>query len=202
MSSTASNHFVGAVQRNARSKPNKTALTFLNDKCQEIQWFTYAELWLYSHNLAHQLLHQYHLKKGDRACIVYTPGLDFIIALLACFRLGVIVVSVYPPNPARLEEDVPKFSRFIEDSGTRIALTTKAFKRIVGISTKLKSKVHWPEGLEWLATDSYDRNDANRCPNYEGQDDVGRTAVNCAIVDVWPTLEDGDLLFIQYTSGN
>lgn len=41
----------------------------------------------------------YHrLTPGDPIMLVYPPGLDFIVAFLACLRAGLLAVPVYPPR--------------------------------------------------------------------------------------------------------
>ena len=68
------------------------------------------------------------------------------IVLLNMTIAGVIVASVYPPNPARLSADVAKFENFVQDSGAKMALTTKAYKRVV----KMASLKHsWPKNLKY-----------------------------------------------------
>lgn len=38
------------------------------------------------------------VKPGDRVLLVYPPGLEFIVAFLACLRAGAVAVPVYPPG--------------------------------------------------------------------------------------------------------
>ena len=64
-------------------QPSKAAWNFLDDKGEPIQSFTYRELDVVSQELAKYLLGKGGLKKGDRAMLVFFPGLEFMISLLA-----------------------------------------------------------------------------------------------------------------------
>ena len=44
--------------------------------------------------------------KGERALMLYPPGLDFIKALFGCFYAGVIAVPAYPPQKNRSLERI------------------------------------------------------------------------------------------------
>ena len=48
--------------------------------------------------LSHSLKAKYNLKRGDRVLLVFFPGLDFTVSLLACFMVGLIAVPVFPPG--------------------------------------------------------------------------------------------------------
>ena len=40
-------------------------------------------------------------RPGDRVVILEMPGIDFVVAWLACTYAGVVAVPLYPPDPAR-----------------------------------------------------------------------------------------------------
>ena len=39
------------------------------------------------------------LRRGERALLLYPPGLDFIAAFFGCLYAGVVAVPAYPPRP-------------------------------------------------------------------------------------------------------
>ena len=45
---------------------------------------------------------------GDRALLLYPPGLDFIPAFFGCLYAGVIAVPAYPPQPAQASRTLPR----------------------------------------------------------------------------------------------
>eukprot|EP01134_Creolimax_fragrantissima_P007231 CFRG7231T1 len=187
--------FLDRVRRLAEASPNSLSLAFL-DRHGDIQKsFTRGQLWDYSGAVARRLTLKHGINEGDRAMIVYPPGIDFVVAFMACLRIGCIVVSVYPPNPEKLNTDIPKFAHFVQDSGARIALTTKTYKKIVKVSKVTGKK--WPTGLTWVSTDDY--NNATNATGGEGASD--NTKNSC-----WDRIDrkrkTSDLAFIQYTSGS
>eukprot|EP00961_Rhodomonas_salina_P160088 2155584-Rhodomonas_salina.1 len=168
---------------NAQIKPSETAFSWLKDDCTIANSFTHAELWHRSGLIGKKLIETHKLKRGDRVMIVFPFGLDFIVAFLACLRVGVVVVSVYPPNPSKLASDIKKFSHFVTDSGSRIALTTGKYASMVRYSGLLHK---WPKNLQWVATDSYPR----------------KTPLKTEMTPYDISPEDRELAFVQYTSGS
>jgi acyl-coenzyme A synthetase/AMP-(fatty) acid ligase len=92
-------------------------------------------------------------------------------------------VSVYPPNPKKLEQDLRKFQVFIENAQCDKAITTQEYKRFVQISSVTTK---WPAGIKnWLATDSLIATKIK----------VDKTKIN-------HRADDDEIAFIQYTSGS
>src|SRR5439155_5951136 len=58
---------------------------------------------------------------GDRALLVYPPGLDFISAFFGCVFAGVLPVPATYPKPRR---PMPRLSAIAADCGAKLALTT------------------------------------------------------------------------------
>ena len=63
----------------------------------EMSW-TYAELQVRSAGVAAALVDR--VRPGDRALLLFAPGLDFLAAFFGCLRAGVIAAPVFPPSPA------------------------------------------------------------------------------------------------------
>ena len=84
-------------------------------------------MWEKSGYVADKLLKEKNVNPGDRAMLVYPYGMEFVVGLSACMRAGVVAVSVYPPNPANLNVDMPKFNKFFEDCGAKIAVPTSKY---------------------------------------------------------------------------
>ena len=63
---------------------------------------------------------------GDRALLLYPPGLEYVEAFFACQHAGVIAVPAYPPNPAALERTLPRLVAIMQSSGASLILTTSA----------------------------------------------------------------------------
>ena len=113
---------------------------------------------------------------GERALLLYPPGLDYVTAFFGCLYAGLIAVPAYPP---RLNRPMPRLQTMVSDAQVSVALTTPQ------ILASLESRFdHLPDlkALHWLSTD----NIAN------------------AQAEAWqmPTISANSLAFLQYTSGS
>eukprot|EP00899_Mesostigma_viride_P015419 jgi/Mesvir1/23879/Mv10671-RA.1 len=79
--------------------------------------------------VAHSLANEWDVPVGARAILCYPPGLDFLVAMLACMRARVVAVPVYPPHPGALGRDLPKLATVVASSGACVALTTSGYHR-------------------------------------------------------------------------
>lgn len=137
---------------------------------------------------------------GDRAILLYAPGIDFIAAFFGCLYAGVIAVPMYPPVNKTLAN---KLQRVIKDAQPRIILSTadiaqklkkikpikrlsksiifgKAIKRILGRHLDF---LNWDfENYPWLETNTIIK----------------------TINTQWrsPNIDANTIAFIQYTSGS
>src|SRR3954465_3301255 len=59
---------------------------------------------------------------GERALLVYPPGLEFIAGFMGCLCAGVTAVPTYPPDPTRLERTLPRLRAIAQDAGARFVL--------------------------------------------------------------------------------
>ena len=114
---------------------------------------------------------------GERALLLYPPGLDFLIAFFGCLQAGVVAVPVYPPRPNRRDSRVVDVTN---DSTARFALTTR------DITATLERAVeHSPElgALQWCATDTLH-------------------LASGETVDTVQAADADDVAYLQYTSGS
>jgi acyl-CoA synthetase (AMP-forming)/AMP-acid ligase II len=171
-------------------QPSKAAWNFLDDKGEPIQSFTYRELDVVSQELAKYLLGKGGLKKGDRAMLVFFPGLEFMISLLACFKAGIVAVPVFPPDPRKLSKDLHHFVSIQQSSQASVALTHAAYgfaKKVAGIRNVLStSGSKWPE-LKWVAVDDVIK---------KAKASAGATSLEEISLDA------NEVAFLQYTSGS
>lgn len=61
---------------------------------------------------------------GERALLIYPPGLDFVTAFLGCLSAGVIAVPAYPPDIARLDRTLPRLRAIARDCQASVMLTS------------------------------------------------------------------------------
>lgn len=167
-------NLVELLRHRARCQSEDTAFTYLVDGENEQVHLTYKELdrqaraigaWLESQDLA-----------GERALLLYPPGLEFIAAFFGCLYGGVIAVPVYPP---RRNRSLKRIQAIADDADAKVALTTDVvLNRVMPI---IDETPHL-KNLTWLAT----------CQVPEG------------LENQWdmPDVHGDTLAFLQYTSGS
>ncbi|MCJ8282401.1 MAG: AMP-binding protein [Rivularia sp. ALOHA_DT_140] len=100
-------------------QPLNTAFTFLPKGETEELSITYQELDKKARVIAVTL--QSMNTRGERALLIYQPGLEFIAAFFGCLYAGVIAVPVYPP---RRNHHGNRLQAIVSDARATIALTT------------------------------------------------------------------------------
>jgi len=165
---------VDLLRKRAVYETNQTAYTFLVDGEREAVSVSYGELDRLARAIAVEL--QSFCQPGERALLLYPPGLEYITAFFGCLYAGVVAVPAYPPRPNR---SLGRIQKIIEDSLPKIALTTKYvltnLERLFPETPELKH-------LHWLATD-----DVKEISGIRWRE---------------PDLHGDSLAFIQYTSGS
>jgi amino acid adenylation domain-containing protein len=101
----------------ALHQPDRVAYRFLSDG-EEDDRLSYAQLSQRARKIAAALQHC--AAPGDRALLLYPPGLDFVSAFWGCLSAGVIAVPAYPPRNPR---HMPRLQAIASDSGAVVALT-------------------------------------------------------------------------------
>jgi acyl-CoA synthetase (AMP-forming)/AMP-acid ligase II len=158
----------------AKNQPEQRAYIFLKDGETEENSLTYGELDLQARSLASHL--QSLISPGERALLLYPPGLEFISAFFGCLYAGVIAVPAYPP---RANMNLLRLQAIVKDAQAKVVLTTKS------LLTNLESQlVENPElaTMRWLNTDYIHTNLSSHWQK--------------------PRLESDTLAFLQYTSGS
>ena len=87
---------VDVLLRRAVEQPNDPAYIFLPDRSGEPVSLTFAGL--YDRALSVALRLSKCGQKGDRAVLLFPPGLDFITAFFGCLLAGVIAVPMMLPR--------------------------------------------------------------------------------------------------------
>ncbi|MEH2262943.1 amino acid adenylation domain-containing protein [Nostoc sp.] len=150
------------------------AFTFLEDGETEELTLTYHELDRRSRAVAAQL--QALGLSGERAILLYPPGLDYLIAFFGCLYAGVVAVPAYPP---RNQRKTPRIQAISIDAQASIALTTTAMLPTLQSILTPETK---QGNFHWLTTDN----------------------IAQGIEDSWqqPAINGDTLAFLQYTSGS
>ena len=113
---------VHLLRARAAQQPNLRALTFLANGEGEGLAYTYGDLDRQSRAVAARL-QSLGVEAGQRALLVYPPGLDYVVGLLGCFYAGVTAVPAYPADSARFTRSLPRLISIIQDVQPAVVLT-------------------------------------------------------------------------------
>ncbi len=166
-------NLIEILRQRAENKPQQIAYSFLIDGEAEKVSLTYQQLEQQARTLAANL--QPYCHPGERAILLYPPGLEYIIAFFGCLYAGVIAVPAYPPRPNR---SLSRLLAIARDCQPKVALTVE--KVFSGMEKQLGQTPELQK-LEWFATDTLDENPHQWQP---------------------PELASDSLAFLQYTSGS
>jgi len=177
MEKTESSTLVAALRWRALHQPDRLAYTFLLDGETEEVHLTYADLDRRARAIAVHLegLGAY----GERALLVYPPGVEFIAGFFGCLYAGAVAIPVYPPHSSRLDNSLAKLRTITNDAQPAAALTSSA---LLSLTERIRAQAPDLQLLPWLATDT----------------------VNSDLAEKWrePALDSASLAFLQYTSGS
>ena len=106
------------LEYRARQQPHDRAYVFLSDRGEETGSLTFSELDRRARALAQKVAD--HARAGDRALLLFLPGLDFIIAFFACMAAGAIPVPMMVPRRTGSRDES---ANIVGDCSPRVALT-------------------------------------------------------------------------------
>jgi len=165
-------NFVDLLRYRAEHQSDKTAFIFLSDGETESSRISYKQLDQQAQSLAFQL--QSLKAEGERALLLYQPGLEFISVFLGCLYGGVVAVPAYPP---RANRSLERLQAIVSDAEAKLILTTASLlTNIEGRLTDYLSQ----EIVQCVATDTLELASA-----YQPK-----------------TIRAEQLSFLQYTSGS
>jgi len=164
---------IDLLQRRARRRPDDVAYTFLDEAGAVSATLTYQELDRRARAIAARLGREH--ARGDRALLLYGPGLDFHVAFFGCLYAGVVAV---PVNPPRMNRNFGRLIAVTADAEVRFILTTSplidGLRRAAGRAPDLNR-------IQWIATETVEA-DADEYPQGAAAPDA--------------------VAFLQYTSGS
>ena len=171
-------NLVEMLRRQAEARGASTAYTFLADGERECDCVTYAALDERARAIAVALLER-GIRPGDRALLLYPPGLDFIAAFFGCVYSGVIAVPAYPPLPSQVARALPRLAAVVGDAEVAVVLGTSD---VAAMAEPLAGMLPAFSALPWISVDEVE---AGRAGDWVAQG-VGPES----------------LAFLQYTSGS
>ncbi|MEH2207716.1 MAG: aminotransferase class I/II-fold pyridoxal phosphate-dependent enzyme [Nostoc sp.] len=124
-----------------KNQPHQPAYIFLQDGEIETNRLTYQELENKVKAIAAHL--QSFSSPGDRALLLYPPGLDFITGFFACLYAGIIGVPAYPP---KRNQKLSRLQAIVRDADATLLLTTADISQLIeqnGVEEPAFTQLHW-----------------------------------------------------------
>lgn len=197
------------LQWRATHYPDERAYTYLLDGERDEIRVTYADLDRKARAIGAWLLSMG--ASGERALLIYPPGLEYVVAFLGCLYAGVVAVPAYPPDPTRLNRTLPRLQIIANDAQAKIALTTDSILSMIKIM-KFGSKVTDSlENIPFLKKlgSSINAYLSKRSAIVNAKDLgelqwLSTEGISNNLADDWrhPNINSDTLAFLQYTSGS
>ena len=169
---------VDLLRFRAKEDMFQRAYVFLEDGEKDESIMSYADLDRRARTIAARL-QEMGVSPGDRAVLLYPPGLEYVAGFFGCLYAGVIAVPAYPPDPRRLDRTLPRLQAIVGNAEAHIALTTEP---ILQMAPFVFAQAPDLAAMQWLATDTIGEESAAGWKN--------------------PAVGADDLAFLQYTSGS
>jgi acyl-CoA synthetase (AMP-forming)/AMP-acid ligase II len=166
--------FVALLRRRASEDPDRPAYTFLADGDVERGALTYAEVDRRARAIAATL--QSFGLAGERALLLYPPGLDYVAAFFGCLYAGVVAVPAYTP---RRNRSLERIRAIAADARAAAVLATRF---VAATAERLAEEAPCQQRMRWLLSDEFSQEAA----------------------EAWrePALSGESLALLQYTSGS
>ena len=173
------------LETRVQKHPEKLLYCFLDIKGHVKESYTYQEFFDRVGRIASHLYATRTFKPGDRAILVYPPGLEIICAFFACIKLGVIPVPVYPPSAKGFRTSASMMNFIAQNCDAAAVLTERSYYWSFKVSLErnngapLANKSDIVSTLKWITSDDITASDGQEVPS-----------------------SHSDILFLQYTSGS
>ena len=173
---------VEILERRVAAHPDRLCYAFWDGERESRAW-TWGELGVETARIS-GILRGAGAEVGDRALLLFPPGLEFVAAFLGCLHAGVVAVPAYPPRRGKVRRGHAADERLrvlTEDAAPRFALTEAA---IAARREALVERIPALAAPRWLTVD-----EQSAAPS---PDDALAPA----------PLDADSLAFLQYTSGS
>jgi len=193
----------------AANQPESVAYVYQKDGGKKEIALTYGELDRRARAIARNL--QSKGLTGERALLLYPPGLDYISGFFGCLYAGVIAVPAYPPDPNRLNRSLPRLQAIVNDAKATVALTTDSILymiQMLKLGNKLTSALEKVPFMRKFQTSmKYFSSGKRAVAESRELGDLqwlSTDGIASGLADDWkePRIEAETISFLQYTSGS
>lgn len=165
---------IDLLNRRAAEKPDSKAFVMVPERGGAHLHLTFAQLHRRAHAVATKLAGR--VARGDRAVLMFPPGLDFLVAFLGCLAAGVIAVPLMVPRRTATRDSS---AAIIADCSPKIAMTSDDL-----LASRPDIVERFADaGFAWMAVNA--------------MEDTATEPHNGL-----PLPHSNDLAFLQYTSGS
>jgi acyl-CoA synthetase (AMP-forming)/AMP-acid ligase II len=171
---TTCGSLLDVLRHRAADQADDRAYVFIGEDGQELEELTFGELDRRAALAGTSLAALAH--PGERAVLIYPPGLEFLIAFFACLYARIIPVPVAPPRRERLQQATLSI---VQDCRPVIGLTARTAR--AGMAQSFCGHEAW-HSLQWLSICELGPSSADPGERRDAQIE--------------------DLAFLQYTSGS
>ena len=165
---------IEALQKWVQEIPDQLAFLYLEQGEEETERLTFAELERSSRRIGAAL--QSISRPGERALLVYPPGLDFVKAMYGCLFAGIVPI---PTNPPGMNRSLRRLAAIAKDAQASIILAPTLFRLVF---EQRDENINDLTPVQWI--------------------DITTLEENSSITYKTPDLGPDVLAFIQYTSGS
>ena len=165
--------------------PDQLLFAFLDVEGRITEFYSYAQFLQRTTDIASHIRRTYPMAPAERVLLAYPPGVEMICAFVACVRLGLIPVPVYPPTSQGLQAALDKTDFIARDCQAAAVLTARSYYWSMKLNEARNSVTTLSLGrskvsrLKWIVSTDADK---GARPDFS---------------DV-----HSDVLFLQYTSGS
>ncbi len=200
---------VDLLRWRAVTEPDTRAYTYIKDGDKKEIHLTYGELDKRARSIAAALRRKG--LEGQRALLLYPPGLDYISGFFGCLYAGVIAVPAYPPDPNRLNRSLPRLQAIVNDAKATVALTTDSILymiRMLKLGSKMsKTLERMPFLRKFRSSMKYFSSGKSAVAESRELGDLewlSTDAMLSGMGDNWqaPGVNKDTIAFLQYTSGS
>ncbi len=130
----------------AAERPASAGYRFLLDGESQEEFLSFADLDREAQRFASSL--RRHTQPGDRALILCSPGLDYLVSLLGCSYAKVIAVPAYPPHLNRKNQ---RLAGIVRDCQPAVAIAAES---LIARRDRIVAKTEELRPLYWLSTEA------------------------------------------------
>ncbi|WP_337440059.1 fatty acyl-AMP ligase, partial [Desulfovibrio sp.] len=144
---------IDGIRKKALSHPDSPALSFLPDgKAENAELCSYSRLDMRARAIA-AAIQATGQGDGRPVLLMLPPGLEFIAAFFGCLYARAIAVPMTPPGLARMARTFNRLARIVEDSGSRVFITSARLRKAV---EELAERVHFADSIRIICLDETD----------------------------------------------